>query len=211
MKVKLSEAGAKRLRGEGGCGEAGLAGRREQHPSHTQGRFLGGEWFCKQPAGQRDHVQGRVGGITGGTGRRGCDQLIPTLGSSESRAELVNAFWEELPTPAPFVPYRGAAFSLAFRGLEEETQEGDVEHLVCAGAGVGTDGCPSPGPRSAGARGVCHLGGWGAQCRASSAPRFPGLFCSCGVGLLVFKQAGITQETATSTGPRGLVTWGHCA
>lgn len=52
MKVKLSGAGAKRLRGEGGCGEAGLAGRtlhlswREQHPSDSQGRFSGGKWFA---------------------------------------------------------------------------------------------------------------------------------------------------------------------
>lgn len=71
--------------------------------------------------------------------------------SSESRAGLVNAFWEELPPPTPIVPYRGAAFSLASHGLEEETQEGDVEHLVCAGAGVGTDMCPLPSPRSSGA------------------------------------------------------------
>lgn len=40
---------------------------------------------------------------------------------------------------------------------------------------------------------------------------FPGLCCSCAVWMLVFKQAGITQEMATSTGPRRLVTWGHCA
>lgn len=55
--------------------------------------------------------------------------------ASESRARLLNTFWEELPPPTPFVPCRGAAFSSASPG------SGGAE------AGTGSRWVPVPRPR----------------------------------------------------------------
>lgn len=89
---------------------------------------------------------------------------------SESRARLVNAFWEELPPPTPFVPCRVAAFSLASPGLGERKPRRGMQSTLygSAGAGVGTRAASrrepvgaraSPGPGSTRARGICHLHG----------------------------------------------------
>lgn len=64
-----------------------LAGRRlhlsqgGERPSNSEGRFPAEEWVYGCPADQRDHVQGSEGEIIGATGQRGCEHLVPTLGS----------------------------------------------------------------------------------------------------------------------------------
>lgn len=121
-----------------------LAGRRlylsqgGERPSNSEGRFPGEEWVYGCPAGQRDHVQGSGGEIIGATEQRGCEHLVPALGDrSESRARLVNAFWEELPPPTPFVPCRGAAFSSAFPGPRERKSRRGMRSTLYGGAGAG--------------------------------------------------------------------------
>jgi len=113
---------------------------------------------------------------------------------SESRARLVNAFWEELPLPTLSVPCGGAALGSASPGPGERRPGRGMWNTLDggAGAGVGTGAAVhrepvglrrlAPAAREPEAFAICTaLGGWGTQCGASSAPRFPGLFCSCGV------------------------------
>lgn len=135
-------------------------------------------WLAKGTA-----CRGRVGEITGATGQRGCDHLVPALGTltpgQGGETPLV-----ELPPPTPFVLCGGAG--LAWPG-ERRPGRGMRSTVWCCRSWGGHRqpvGARRPLPAACepAAFAICAtLGGWGAQCRASSTPRFPGLFCSCGV------------------------------